>query len=86
MGLGRIHRSVLALSVLLGVALASLEVARAEAQRKQRYLIAFVAPLEPDEATEPERLINTIAVFFGLLLAFVIGALAVSAIQDHANL
>ena len=38
-------------------ALSSLESARAEAQRKQRYLIAFVTPELPDEAGAIHRAI-----------------------------
>lgn len=66
-------------------ALTSLVVSRAEAQRKQRYLIPFVTPELPDEAVEPERLLNTLTVFVGALLLYIIGALIWAAINDHAG-
>jgi capsular polysaccharide transport system permease protein len=68
---------------LYASALTSLEVARTEAQRKQRYLIPFVAPELPDEALEPERLWNVLTVFFGACLVYAIGGLVWSAINDH---
>lgn len=68
---------------LYASALTSLEVARTEAQRKQRYLIPFVAPQAPDEALEPQRLWNTLTIFFGACLFYAIGGLAWSAINDH---
>ena len=46
---------------LYASALTSLEIARTEAQRKQRYLIPFVAPELPDEALEPAQ----VSVFAG---------------------
>ena len=67
-------------------ALASLEVARADAQRKQRYLIPFVKPALPDEATEPDRAMNTLIVFFAASLIYGIGALVVASIYDHMGL
>ena len=66
-------------------ALTSLEVARAEAQRKQRYLIPFVTPELPDEPLEPERLWNIFTVFIGALLLYAIGALVWAAITDHVG-
>lgn len=68
---------------LYASALSSLEVARTEAQRKQRYLIPFVAPELPDEALEPERIWNVFTVFFGACLVYAIGGLVWSAINDH---
>lgn len=67
-------------------ALASLEVARADAQRKQRYLIPFVKPALPDEAIEPDRVMNTLIVFFAASLIYGIGALMVASIYDHMGL
>ena len=67
-------------------ALTSLEVARAEVQRKQRYLIAFVAPELPEEAIEPDRPLKILTVFFGATLLYGVGALIVFAIKDHAGL
>jgi capsular polysaccharide transport system permease protein len=67
-------------------ALSSMELARADAQRQQRYLIPFVTPSFPDEALEPERLWNILTVFFGSLLAFGVGGLIWSAIIEHVGL
>ena len=67
-------------------ALASLEVARADAQRKQRYLIPFVKPALPDEAIEPERIMNTLIVFFAASLIYGIGALMLASVYDHMGL
>ena len=67
-------------------ALASLEVARADAQRKQRYLIPFVKPALPDEAIEPERAMNTMIVFFAASLIYGIGALVLASVYDHMGL
>ena len=64
-------------------ALASLEVARADAQRKQRYLIPFVEPALPDEAIEPERAMNTLIVFLAASLIHGIGALVMASVYDH---
>ncbi|MFQ5973538.1 MAG: hypothetical protein ACE5Q3_14510 [Alphaproteobacteria bacterium] len=69
-----------------GSALTSLEAARAEAQRQQRYLIAFVSPQLPDEATEPRRAWMVATVFAGAFLIFAIGGLVWSAIKDHVGL
>ncbi len=69
-----------------GSALTSLEAARAEAQRQQRYLIAFVSPRLPDEATEPRRAWMVATVFAFAFLNYVIGGLIWSAIKDHVGL
>ncbi|TCO80320.1 capsular polysaccharide transport system permease protein [Plasticicumulans lactativorans] len=70
---------------LYSTALASLEAARAEAGRKQRYLVAFVQPHLPEQAEQPQRVLGVITVFFTALMAWSIGALAVAAIKDHAG-
>jgi len=67
-------------------ALTSMEVARAEAQRKQRYLITFVRPNLPDEAVEPDRFMAIITVFVVALLAYAIGGLIWAAIKDHMRM
>jgi capsular polysaccharide transport system permease protein len=64
-------------------ALTSLEVSRADAQRQQRYLIAFVAPQIPGEAMEPLRGWMILTVFVSASLVFAIGGLGWSAIKDH---
>jgi capsular polysaccharide transport system permease protein len=67
-------------------ALSTLEAAQAEAQRQQRYLIAFVAPQLPDKATEPRRAWMVATVFAFALLIFGIGGLLWSAVKDHVGL
>lgn len=64
-------------------ALSSLELARAEAQRQQRYLIPFVTPEFPDEPLEPERVWNILSIFIGSLLVFGIGSLIWAAVNEH---
>lgn len=67
-------------------ALTSLEIARSEAQRKQRYLLPFVAPQNPDEAMEPDRSKAVLIVFLVLCLIYGIGGLVWAAIKDHMRL
>jgi capsular polysaccharide transport system permease protein len=66
--------------------LASMELARIEAQRKQRYLLPFIPPQVPDEAVEPKRLKSIITIFLGLCIIYAIGALVWAAIKDHMRL
>ena len=67
-------------------ALASLELARAEARRKQRYLLPFIEPKISDEAVEPERFYAISTIFVMLLLAYAIGSLVWAAIKDHMRI
>jgi capsular polysaccharide transport system permease protein len=62
-----------------------LETARAEANRKQMYLVSFVSPTMPDESTKPDRLLNVLIAFLGGLTAFGILALIAAAIREHAS-
>jgi capsular polysaccharide transport system permease protein len=64
-------------------ALASLEGARLEAQRKKQYLITFVSPSLPDDAVEPRRLLNVLTVALFAFLFYTVGALMWSALEDH---
>ena len=66
--------------------LTSLEAARAEAQRKQRYLLTFVQPQSPDEALLPKRFKSTFIIFIELCLVYGIGGLVWAAIKDHMRL
>jgi len=66
--------------------LGSLETARAEAQKKQKYLIPVVAPNLPQEPLEPRRLLGVLTVLAGALVIYGIGALVVAAIREHAEL
>lgn len=64
-------------------ALSSLELARAEADRQQRYLAAFIRPSLPEEAIYPERIIDIILVFVISLILWSLGLLVVYGIRDH---
>lgn len=64
-------------------ALGSLEAARVEAKREQRYLATFVTPSVPQDALYPLRVTNTVLVFVGSLIAWGISALLYAAIRDH---
>jgi capsular polysaccharide transport system permease protein len=63
--------------------LASLEAARMEANRKNRYLATFVVPTLPDETTEPHRVKAILTVFFGCCLSWAIGLLGIGIIREH---
>jgi capsular polysaccharide transport system permease protein len=64
-------------------ALASLERARAEADRTQRYLAVFVAPKAAEEASYPKRIRNTILVALASFLAWAIGLMFVYGVREH---
>src|SRR5262245_35244215 len=65
-------------------ALSSLERARVEADRQQRYVAAFVRPTLPEEALYPRRIVASITVFDIALVLWALGVLIVYAIRDHA--
>lgn len=67
-------------------ALASLELARAEAAQQHRYLATVATPSQPDEAAYPERGRNIFIVFLLALLGLGIGSLVLAAVREHANL
>jgi capsular polysaccharide transport system permease protein len=62
---------------------ANLEQARAEAQRKQRYLERVVNPGAPDEARRPRRLLMTLSVAAGAGLLYAIGWLLYVNAREH---
>lgn len=66
-------------------ALASLELARVEAQRKKQYLVTFVQPSRPDAAVEPHRLNRILTVLVFSLLVYLVGGLMWSALKDHVG-
>lgn len=69
----------------LGSALASLETARSEAQRKQLYLERLVQANLPDMAVEPRRIRSTFTVLaLGLVLWGVL-SLVVSSVKEHTD-
>ncbi|NJO23254.1 MAG: capsule biosynthesis protein [Sphingomonadales bacterium] len=65
-------------------ALASLERARIEADRQQRYLAAFVRPTLPQEALYPKRILAICAVLGISLVLWALGVLITYAVRDHA--
>lgn len=66
--------------------LTSLELAKAEAQRKQRYLLTFVPADVPDEALKPERGKSVLIIFLLLTIVYAIGGLVWAAIKDHMRI
>jgi capsular polysaccharide transport system permease protein len=69
----------------LGVALAGLESARAEAQQKQLYLERLVQPSLPDKAMEPRRKRSVFTVFLLGLVAWGVVTLLVASIKEHSD-
>lgn len=70
---------------MLASAMSTLEQARNEAQRQQLYLERVVQPNLPDEALEPRRVRNILAVFvLGLIAWGVLGILGAS-IREHMD-
>jgi capsular polysaccharide transport system permease protein len=67
-------------------AVSALEVARADAARKQAYLVAFVEPSMPDAASKPDRLLIIVSVVACGLLAFGLLMLIGAAIKEHARI
>jgi capsular polysaccharide transport system permease protein len=65
-------------------ALASLERARIEADRQQRYLAAFVRPTLPQEALYPKRILAICSVLGISLVLWALGVLITYAVRDHA--
>jgi len=69
----------------LASALASLESARNEAQRKQVYLERIAQPSLPDVAQEPRRVRNIFATFFLGLMAWGILSMLVAGVREHQD-
>ncbi|RYZ04771.1 MAG: hypothetical protein EOO73_22550 [Myxococcales bacterium] len=67
-------------------AMASLEVARADADRQHRYVAIIAAPSKPDESTYPHRARGVLAAFVISFLLFGIGTMSVAAVREHARL
>lgn len=67
-------------------AVSALEVARADAARKQAYLVAFVEPSLPDAASKPDRLLIVVSVLACGLLAYGLLMLIGAAIKEHARI
>jgi capsular polysaccharide transport system permease protein len=69
----------------LGAALASLEQARNDAQRKQLYLERIVQPNKPDVAIEPRRIRNVLATLVLSLIAWGILSLLIAGVREHRD-
>jgi capsular polysaccharide transport system permease protein len=69
----------------LGSALASLELARNEAQRKQVYIERIVQPSLPDLAMEPRRLRSILATFVLGLVAWGILSMLLAGVREHQD-
>lgn len=64
-------------------ALASLETARADAQRQQLYLERVVQPNRPDIAIEPRRLKSVLEVLALGMILWGIGSLLIAGVREH---
>ncbi|WP_407669953.1 hypothetical protein [Paraburkholderia oxyphila] len=67
----------------LATAMASLDNARAEAERKQLYLERLVQPNLPDVAIEPKRLKNIFVVFALGIIAWGVLSLLIAGVREH---
>ena len=65
-------------------ALTSLESALAEARGQERYFAVFQPPRQPTIALYPRRIVDTILIGAGLLVAWIILTLITMVIRDHA--
>jgi capsular polysaccharide transport system permease protein len=69
----------------LGVALAELESARAEASQKQLYLETLVQPNVPDKAMEPKRLRSMFTFLIFSLFGWAIASILIASVREHAD-
>jgi capsular polysaccharide transport system permease protein len=69
----------------LASALASLEQARNEAQRKQLYLERIVQPSKPDKAMEPRRIRNILATFMLGLISWGVLTMLLAGVREHQD-
>ena len=67
-------------------AMASLKIAKMEADRKSRYLATIASPSLPDEALYPKRFLGVLTVFLVCLAIFGIGSLLIAAVKEHVRL
>jgi capsular polysaccharide transport system permease protein len=69
----------------LGIALAELESARAEAQQKQVYLERLVQPNLPDKAMQPRRIRSVFTVFMLGLIGWGVATLLIASVREHSE-
>ena len=70
---------------MLASALATLEQARNEAQRKQLYIERIVQPIKPDEAMEPRRFKGILATLMLGLVAWGILTMLIAGVKEHQD-
>jgi capsular polysaccharide transport system permease protein len=66
-------------------AIGSLEVARADAQRQQVFLMRVVEPNLPERATFPKAMFNTMTLLIALTVLYAIGWLVIAGAREHAS-
>jgi capsular polysaccharide transport system permease protein len=69
----------------LGIALAELESARAEALQKQLYLERLVQPSLPDKAMEPKRIRSVLIVFVLSIISWAVVSILIASVREHAD-
>lgn len=69
----------------LASAMAALDAARSDAQRKQLYLERLVQPSLPDAAAEPRRVRGVLTVLLLGLVAWGVASLVISGIREHVD-
>jgi capsular polysaccharide transport system permease protein len=69
----------------LGVALAELESARAEALQKQLYLETLVQPNLPDKAMEPRRFRSMFTFLIITIVGWAVASILIASVREHAD-
>jgi capsular polysaccharide transport system permease protein len=64
--------------------LAAFETALAEAQKQERYFATFIAPMRPEVALYPKRLLDTFVAFLVLCAVWMISQFLYRSFRDHA--
>jgi capsular polysaccharide transport system permease protein len=67
-------------------AMATLELARADADRQHRYVAVIATPSKPDESTYPHRIRSVVAAFVISFLLWGVVSLMAAAVREHARL
>lgn len=70
---------------MLASAMASLDQARSEAQRKQTYLERIAQPMRPDQAMEPRRIRSFAATLLAALLVWGVLKLLLASVREHMD-
>lgn len=66
--------------------MATLEVARADADRQHRYVAVIAKPSTPDESTYPHRIRSVLAAVVLSFLLWGVGTMMVASVREHARL